>query len=502
MRSELCPYEGADFLESHRTNETLRDLRSMDDEQLAEWAGEFRSAVVHAWDELGTPVIGGERADAIVENFRKLADFNTDELIFHDINTGELDCLVAQPVAGAACNQFFPTLLKTKDIKATTLNGWSAYSYFAEPELKPAFCRFVRSLLHDDPFQFISEVVRGNTLTGSAWVQAFQPSAQDQIWLRVVGKPKAGDLTLSRNEVENLCESGVLAEDQIVGYGSMYRVHRYDPSRRLMDFRKAFRLITGSPPPTNFPPTIAKYLYLRFTKHLDKGEVATVYDPSAGWGGRLLGALACYKEQRIHYVGSDPNSDHWMNDLGITKYEYLADYFNGNIRGGNRNTCEIFRCGSEVIAREPGFQKYRRKVDFIFTSPPYFAAEGYSDEATQSHIKYPTYREWRDGFLAETLATCVSWLKEGCFLCLNIADVRFNNKILPLQEDAAEILLRLGLWRHPDLKMVLKTAPGEPNDEAGIPVVRNFCVVNGKRRKYEPILVFQKPKGHYEMFED
>ncbi len=39
MRSELCPYEGADFLESHRTNVTLRDLRSMDDEQLAEWQG-------------------------------------------------------------------------------------------------------------------------------------------------------------------------------------------------------------------------------------------------------------------------------------------------------------------------------------------------------------------------------------------------------------------------------------------------------------------------------
>ncbi len=51
-------------------------------------------------------------------------------------------------------------------------------------------------------------------------------------------------------------------------------------------------------------------------------------------------------------------------------------------------------------------------------------------------------------------------------------------------------------------KWFLKLLRANQNDEAGIPVVRNFCVVNGKRRKYEPILVFQKPKGHYEMFED
>jgi hypothetical protein len=501
MSGELCPYEGADFLQAHRTNVAIGDLRRMNDEQLEDWAEEFRNAVVYAWDEQETPVIGGDSADTIVEKFSKLVELDVRGLVFHDMTNGTPDCLVAQGVSGSACNQFFPTLLKTKDISATTLTGWSIYSYFAEPSLKPAFCRFIRGLIEDDSFRFISRVIKEGTQPGSAWVQAFRPSAHDHIWLRATSKPKPGDLTLSRADVANLRKSGVLEEKQVVGNGAVYRVHRYDPSRRLMDFRKAFRFVTGGPPPTNFPPEIAKYLFLRFTKHLREDEVAIVFDPSAGWGGRLLGALACHNERRVHYVGTDPNSDHWMGDLGITKYEYLAGYFNGNIRGKYRNTCEIFHCGSEAIANDQRFQKYRRKIDFIFTSPPYFAAEGYSDEATQSHIKYPTYEAWRDEFLTKTLATCVSWLKEGCFLCLNIADVRFNDKVLPLQEDAADILLRLGLWRHPDLKMVLKTAPGEPEGKAGIPVIRNFCVVNGRRRKYEPILVFEKPEGHNEMFE-
>ncbi len=66
-----------------------------------------------------------------------------------------------------------------------------------------------------------------------------------------------------------------------------------------MDFRKAFPAYHWRSAPTNFPPAIAKYLYLRFTKHVGKDKVVTVYDPSAGWGGRLLGALACHKERRI-----------------------------------------------------------------------------------------------------------------------------------------------------------------------------------------------------------
>ncbi|MER2218886.1 hypothetical protein [Methylobacterium brachiatum] len=473
----------------------------MNNVQLNEWAEEFRRAVIYAWDEEGTPVIGGDSVETIAEKFEKLVKLDVDDLVYHDMSDGTPNCLVSQAVSGSACNQFFPTLLKTKDISATTLTGWSVYSYFAEPSLRPAFCKFVRGLLEDDSFRFISKVVKDSEQTGASWVQAFRANAQDGIWLKAVGAPKAGELSLSRADVERLLKLRVLNEEQVVGAGQMYRVHRYDPSRRLMDFRKAFRFITGGPPPTNFPPAVAKYLYLRFTKHLDENEVATVFDPSAGWGGRLLGALACQNERRIHYVGADPNSDHWMSDLGITKYEYLADFFNGNIRGKHRTTCEIFRCGSEMISADEDFEKYRGKIDFVFTSPPYFAAEGYSDEATQSHIKYPTYEDWRDGFLTDTLTTCAHWLKENRYLCLNIADVRFNDKVLPLQQDATDILLSLGLWPHPELKMVLQTAPGEPKDtEAGIPKIRNFCNVKGRRRKFEPILVFQKLLGHDDLY--
>ena len=44
------------------------------------------------------------------------------------------------------------------------------------------------------------------------------------------------------------------------------------------------------------------------------------------WGGRLLGACAAGSDRTIHYVGTDPNKENYIDDLGITRYEYLADF--------------------------------------------------------------------------------------------------------------------------------------------------------------------------------
>ena len=45
------------------------------------------------------------------------------------------------------------------------------------------------------------------------------------------------------------------------------------------------------------------------------------------------------------------------------------------------------------------------------------------------------------------------------------------------------------------LKMAMESMPGQNRlDENGIPKCKNFCKVNGKYLKYEPVFVFWKPK--------
>ena len=68
----------------------------------------------------------------------------------------------------------------------------------------------------------------------------------------------------------------------------------------------------------------------------------------------------------------------------------MGRFYNSNIKRKYKTTYETFMEGSEVVHLNKDFQKYKGKFDFIFTSPPYFGAEGYSEDETQSYKKFPT----------------------------------------------------------------------------------------------------------------
>ncbi len=185
----------------------------------------------------------------------------------------------------------------------------------------------------------------------------------------------------------------------------------------------------GTQAPVNFPPLTAKYLYQRFTNHIKDQKQINIYDPSSGWGGRILGALSV-DDRNIHYIGNDPNTENYIDEIRKTRYEYLAEFFNSRIPGaanpfwGHKNTYEIYRTGSEIISEEVGFQKWKGQLDFIFTSPPYFDRERYSDDDTQSFKKFNNYESWRDGFLRPTLTTAYEWLRNDRYILWNIADIK------------------------------------------------------------------------------
>lgn len=149
----------------------------------------------------------------------------------------------------------------------------------------------------------------------------------------------------------------------------------------------------------NFRPTAAYAIYNKYCP-----ENATVWDMSGGWGGRYLGALLCEKVQ--HYFATEPSTKTHSGllrmSLNLVRPGFTSDF------------CMI---GSEDFTPMPN------SLDICFTSPPYFNCERYSDEPTQSYIKFPEPQMWMSGFLEKTIDNCEIGLKPGGYLILNIADV-------------------------------------------------------------------------------
>ena len=157
------------------------------------------------------------------------------------------------------------------------------------------------------------------------------------------------------------------------------------------------------------------------------------------------------------------------------------------------NTFEIHQLGSEVMQYNPEFQTYKGKIDLVFTSPPYFAKEAYSEDEEQSYKKFGTYGLWRDGFLKPTLETAYEWLRPGGYLLWNIADAKFGKDVLPLEGDSRSILKNLEMEYVTTEKMCLAQMPGGNRiGDDGKPKTKNFCKVKGMWLKYEPVFVYRR----------
>lgn len=205
--------------------------------------------------------------------------------------------------------------------------------------------------------------------------------------------------------------------------------------------RKMLRMVTGVQGVSNFRPTAAAALYDKFAP----GGV--VWDMSSGFGGRLLGFEI---SEASEYIGCEPAT---TTLLGL---ESLREDFTSK-------PVSLLKCGSEDAQLEPG------SIDFAFTSPPYFNWERYSDEETQSYIKFPTLNEWTNGFLGGTLLNAFNALRSGGHCAINIA----NTRSAPQLEEACIHLAKQCGFVHTDT-MGLKLSAMK------------------KGYKVEPIFIFKK----------
>ena len=181
---------------------------------------------------------------------------------------------------------------------------------------------------------------------------------------------------------------------------------------------ECFRINLGSV--VMFKSTTAKYLYQKY-------NATSVLDPTAGWGGRMLGAWAL----GIDYTGIDTNT---------------------NMKPAYDSMIEVLDNKTPAIFEKPDLQMIWQSAldvdfskldyDFVLTSPPYVNLEIYEHmEPWESDEKF--YTE----FFIPLWQKCIDNIKQGGTICFNISPKMYDDAVsfgLPVCEDEEDLKQQLG----------------------------------------------------------
>ena len=485
-------------------NITYGELLKKSPNEVDVWIDELRDYVITQWDDNHQPPVIGQNEEDIIKKWSKLHEVNVRE--FFNEKTGVIRNFNK---LASGVNQFFPTMLKTKiSTGVSSENAHSIYDMFSEDDYREKFSKAMkRGLYKDSMYSFGKTLRREDILNVVDYIKEI--NNDKDFGLTIIQQKnkhqvseKGTWLSFTGTEVKDLLKRNILTKDNIRtldnvelddtivlknGQTRYYHYHcrQYNRNQRIFPTAlQIFRLGLGQPA-VNFPALTAKLLYEYYTEHID-GDVI-VYDPSSGWGGRILGAMCT--NRKLHYIGTDPNPDN------VGRYESVAEFYNTHCIQDNpfwgdreKNTYSVFTNGSEEIYNEPNFKKYEGQVDFVFTSPPYFNREQYSQDENQSFKKFSAYEDWRDNFLKPTLTTAYKMLKDDRYICWNIAGIKVgSDKFIPLEQDSIDILEDLGCTYEGKLKMLMTKMIGL-NPTQG----KNSVEIDGNYFKFEPILVFKK----------
>lgn len=145
---------------------------------------------------------------------------------------------------------------------------------------------------------------------------------------------------------------------------------------------------------TNFKITVSLTILRMF-------NVKRWLDISAGWGDRLISAIMHDVDL---YCGVDPNSELHSG------YEKIINTFD---KKNNNKYVLIDDCFENAEIPYDNF-------DTVFTSPPFFDVEKYSENINDSLNKYPNFNKWYNLFLLRSVKKATGLLKNGGKLILYI----------------------------------------------------------------------------------
>jgi len=149
-----------------------------------------------------------------------------------------------------------------------------------------------------------------------------------------------------------------------------------------------------------FPVKQCRDIYREFVTN----DKSIVYDPFSGWCSRLLGMEDLIKDKNCIYIGSDNN-------------ESLRDGYNEviNLRFfEHKDKISLNIMDSKIYCHE-----LKERVDFIFTSPPFFNDEIYQ----KGQLLYKTLEEWKEDMLIPVFSNCYSYLKEGSSIVIDMKEL-------------------------------------------------------------------------------
>jgi tRNA G37 N-methylase Trm5 len=134
----------------------------------------------------------------------------------------------------------------------------------------------------------------------------------------------------------------------------------------LSELKRGIYFCCGMTKNTMYRPQMSKLI-------CDHYKPKIVLDPCAGWGGRMLGAVA----SGAYYIAFEPNTETFNNLQKLIEFLNISD----NVR---------IICDDAMNMLNYDLPK----VDLIITSPPYFDLEVYTAEHTQSINNHNTYESW------------------------------------------------------------------------------------------------------------
>ncbi len=199
-----------------------------------------------------------------------------------------------------------------------------------------------------------------------------------------------------------------VARDKVIKFAKRLYNQKY---KRSIDssIRGAIELQWGSV--NTMRPSAAACAY-------KKNKATKVLDFTAGWGARLIAAMA----MDIDYTGIDANVSLKPGYDKIIKT--LKPYSKSKVK-------MIFKKAEKV-----NFSKL--KYDFVFTSPPYEYLEVYenmenyekkgekvSQPYSSSKIKMDDSEKFYDEFMIPTLKEIYKYLPKGKHICLNMPDIMY-----------------------------------------------------------------------------
>lgn len=199
--------------------------------------------------------------------------------------------------------------------------------------------------------------------------------------------------------------------------------------------RRAVFMAGGLPNSSFYRPHFSRQIILE-----SKFDTGLLFDPCAGWGGRMLGTVSA----GWHYVGCEPNIETYNNLVKLIEFLDIKD------------SVTLLNIPAENFD-----YKSLNKVEIILTSPPYFNLEVYNDEETQSYNKHNTYQSWVTNWLEPLILNSTSTLKEDGLSCWNA--MNFNK--CPMATDVIDI--------HNKLNYTVKYTLGFQSPIANIRTVKN-----------------------------